>query len=180
MNFVLLALVWSTIAAPGLPQAAQPVDLAAFRHVLGAARHVVASLLAYLVSQNWDVVVFHWLRDQTDGKKLWLRNIGSTATSQLIDTVIFIGVGFVRFGRPAERGAGTHRRPVPAKSRYRRSRHAVRLRCRRLCSAKHVVRPRRAPIRNDWKRHIRPVRRTRTVVSRHRFGPRPLRRPRRR
>ncbi|AAV47605.1 unknown [Haloarcula marismortui ATCC 43049] len=98
MNFVLLALVWSTIFAPGLPQAAQPVDLAAFRNVLGASTAiVVASLSAYLISQNWDVFVFHWLRDQTDGKKLWLRNIGSTATSQLIDTVIFIGVGFVLF-----------------------------------------------------------------------------------
>ncbi len=98
MNFVLLALVWSTIFAPGLPQAAQPVDLAAFRNVLGASTAiVVASLSAYVVSQNWDVFVFHWLRDRTDGEKLWLRNIGSTATSQLIDTVIFIGVGFILF-----------------------------------------------------------------------------------
>ncbi|RLM96649.1 queuosine precursor transporter [Haloarcula sp. Atlit-7R] len=98
MNFVLLALVWSTILAPGLPQSAQPVDLAAFRNVLGASTAiVVASLSAYVVSQNWDVFVFHWLRDRTDGEKLWLRNIGSTASSQLIDTVIFVGVGFVLF-----------------------------------------------------------------------------------
>ncbi len=98
MNFVLLALVWSTIFAPGLPQAAQPVDLAAFRNVLGASTAiVVASLSAYVVSQNWDVFVFHWLRDRTDGEKLWLRNIGSTATSQLLDTVIFVGVGFILF-----------------------------------------------------------------------------------
>ncbi|MEF8828171.1 MAG: queuosine precursor transporter [Haloarcula sp.] len=98
MNFVLLALVWSTILAPGLPQAAQPVDLAAFRNVLGASTAiVVASLSAYVISQNWDVFVFHWLRDRTDGEKLWLRNIGSTASSQLIDTVIFVGVGFVLF-----------------------------------------------------------------------------------
>ncbi|EMA35024.1 queuosine precursor transporter [Haloarcula japonica] len=98
MNFVLLALVWSTIFAPGLPQAAQPVDLAAFRNVLGASTAiVVASLSAYVVSQNLDVFVFHWLRDRTDGEKLWLRNIGSTATSQLIDTIIFVGVGFVLF-----------------------------------------------------------------------------------
>ncbi|MGB9951709.1 queuosine precursor transporter [Haloarcula marismortui] len=98
MNFVLLALVWSTIFAPGLPQSAQPVDLAAFRNVLGASTAiVVASLSAYVVSQNWDVLVFHWLRDRTDGEKLWLRNIGSTASSQLIDTVIFVGVGFVLF-----------------------------------------------------------------------------------
>jgi uncharacterized integral membrane protein (TIGR00697 family) len=99
MNFVLLALVWSTILAPGLPAAAQPVDPAAFRSVLAASTSiVVASLAAYVVSQNLDVVLFHTLRDATDGERLWLRNVGSTATSQLVDTVIFVGVGFVLFG----------------------------------------------------------------------------------
>ncbi|WP_436925205.1 queuosine precursor transporter [Halosimplex amylolyticum] len=100
MNFVLLALVWSTIEAPALPQTVPgQIDLAAFESVLGASTSiVVASLAAYLVSQNWDVFVFHWIRDYTDGEYLWLRNIGSTATSQLIDTVIFILVGFVLLG----------------------------------------------------------------------------------
>ncbi|WP_284011005.1 queuosine precursor transporter [Haloarcula pelagica] len=98
MNFVLLGLVWSTIFAPGLPAAAQPVDPAAFRSVLGASTGiVVASLAAYVVSQNWDVFVFHAIRRRTGPKQLWLRNIGSTATSQLLDTIIFISVGFVVF-----------------------------------------------------------------------------------
>jgi uncharacterized integral membrane protein (TIGR00697 family) len=94
MNFVLLALVWSTILAPGLP--GQDIDPGAFRAVLGASTAiVVASLTAYVVSQNLDVVLFHALGDATGGDYLWLRNIGSTATSQLVDTAIFIGVGFV-------------------------------------------------------------------------------------
>ncbi|WP_254272864.1 queuosine precursor transporter [Haloarcula marina] len=98
MNFVLLALVWSTILAPGLPAQAQPVDPAAFRNVLAASTGiVVASLAAYVVSQNLDVFIFHELRDRTDGEALWLRNVGSTATSQLVDTLIFIGIGFVAF-----------------------------------------------------------------------------------
>jgi len=98
MNFVLLALVWSTILAPGLPPQAQPVDPSAFRSVLGASTGiVVASLAAYVVSQNWDVFVFHSLRRRTDGEYLWLRNVGSTATSQLLDTVLFVGIGFVVF-----------------------------------------------------------------------------------
>ncbi|MDS0260439.1 queuosine precursor transporter [Haloarcula sp. S1CR25-12] len=94
MNFVLLALVWSTILAPGLP--GQEIDPAAFRSVLGASTAiVVASLAAYLVSQNLDVFLFHALGEATGGDHLWLRNVGSTATSQLVDTAIFIGVGFV-------------------------------------------------------------------------------------
>ncbi|WP_096391667.1 queuosine precursor transporter [Halopenitus persicus] len=92
MNFVVLALVWSTIAAP----ADDPEFAATFAAALAPATNIVAgSLLAYLVSQNWDVIVFHALRDRTDGAHLWLRNLASTATSQAIDTVIFVGVAFV-------------------------------------------------------------------------------------
>ena len=97
MNFVLLALVWSTIYAPiaGISGVGQ----SEFANVLGSSTGVVAgSLLAYIVSQNWDVVVFHRIRDATGGQYLWLRNLGSTASSQLIDTVIFITVAFVVFG----------------------------------------------------------------------------------
>ncbi|WP_435067965.1 queuosine precursor transporter [Haloplanus sp. C73] len=91
MNFVLLALVWSTIFAPG-----RNAEFAAqFESVLAPATNIVAgSLLAYIISQNWDVLVFHRLREATDGDFLWLRNIVSTATSQAIDTVIFVGIAF--------------------------------------------------------------------------------------
>ncbi len=93
LNFVLLALVWSTILAPAA--GTSPVAPETFATVLGSSTNIViASLAAYLVSQNWDVVVFHYLRDVTGGEHLWLRNIGSTATSQLLDTVIFVGLGF--------------------------------------------------------------------------------------
>jgi uncharacterized integral membrane protein (TIGR00697 family) len=96
MNFVLLALVWSTIAAPAA--ANSPVAGETFAQVLGPSTGiVVGSLLAYLVSQNWDVIVFHRLRDATEGDHLWLRNLGSTATSQAIDTAIFVSVAFVWF-----------------------------------------------------------------------------------
>jgi hypothetical protein len=92
MNFVVLGLVFTTIAAPA---ARSSIDPAAFAQVLGASTNIVAgSLVAYLVSQNWDVFVFHAIRDATDGEYLWLRNVGSTATSQLLDTVIFVGIAF--------------------------------------------------------------------------------------
>lgn len=94
MNFVLLALVWSTIWAPAAQSSAVAPET--FRRVLGASTSIVlGSLVAFLVSQNWDVVVFHRLREATDGAQLWLRNIGSTATSQIIDTILFVGIAFV-------------------------------------------------------------------------------------
>ena len=94
MNFVLLALVWSTIFAPAAQSSAVPPET--FRRVLGASTSIViGSLVAFLVSQNWDVIVFDRLREATDGAQLWLRNIGSTATSQIIDTILFVGIAFV-------------------------------------------------------------------------------------
>lgn len=92
MNFVMLGLVWSTIAAPA---SGAGVDPETFRVALGASTNIVAgSLLAYLVSQNWDVLVFHRIGELTDGAYLWARNIGSTATSQAIDTLLFVGIAF--------------------------------------------------------------------------------------
>ena len=96
MNFVLLGLVWLAIWAPTFEFS--PVAQEPFAETLGASTGVVAgSLLAYLVSQNWDVFVFDGLKQRTGGRMLWLRNVVSTASSQLIDTVIFITVAFFVF-----------------------------------------------------------------------------------
>ncbi|NET09198.1 MAG: queuosine precursor transporter [Symploca sp. SIO2B6] len=47
---------------------------------------VVASMIAYLTAQFVDVKLFHFWKDLTQGRYLWLRNNGSTLISQLIDT----------------------------------------------------------------------------------------------
>ena len=60
----------------------------------GGFRIIMASLLAYLASQNIDVHIFHKLRDRYNGEKLWLRNNASTLASQLVDTSIFITIAF--------------------------------------------------------------------------------------
>ena len=61
---------------------------------LPTARIAAASMVAYLVAQLIDVRVFHFLRELTDGKALWLRNNGSTIASQGFDTLIFVIVAF--------------------------------------------------------------------------------------
>ena len=55
---------------------------------------IIASIVAYLVSQFNDVILFHRLKEATGGKFLWLRNNLSTLTSQLLDTFIFISLAF--------------------------------------------------------------------------------------
>ena len=59
-------------------------------------RITIASLAGFIISQNLDVFLYHLIWSKTGGTKgkLWLRNNGSTLTSQLIDTVIFTFIAF--------------------------------------------------------------------------------------
>ena len=50
---------------------------------------VIGSLIAYLVSQTFDVWIFHKIKVLTDGRYLWLRNNVSTITSQALDTFLY-------------------------------------------------------------------------------------------
>ena len=50
---------------------------------------VIGSLIAYLVSQRFDVWIFHKLKVITEGKYLWLRNNVSTISSQALDTFLY-------------------------------------------------------------------------------------------
>lgn len=64
------------------------VTAAGFDNVFnGSKRMILASLIAYLISQFTDIGVFHLLRRLTRGRFLWLRATGSTLISQAIDTL---------------------------------------------------------------------------------------------
>ena len=70
-------------------------DQGAYNTILGGVpRIVLGSMIGYLVSQNIDVLGFHFLKQVTDGRFLWLRNNGSTMISQSIDTVLFLVIAF--------------------------------------------------------------------------------------
>ena len=51
-----------------------------------------ASMTAYLLAQTIDVRIFHWIKNKTGDKHLWLRNNASTMISQFVDTctVLFL------------------------------------------------------------------------------------------
>jgi len=67
----------------------------AFESILGTSeRIIIASIVAYLVSQNADVWVFSKLRGVTNGRFLWLRNNVSTILSQLLDSIVFVLIAF--------------------------------------------------------------------------------------
>jgi len=52
-------------------------------------RFIFGSLLAYYVSQSFDVWAFHKIKQMTGERWLWLRNNVSTMSSQVIDTLIY-------------------------------------------------------------------------------------------
>ncbi len=64
-----------------------PIDNDTFSKVFGLfGPAVFASMTAYLFAQFIDIRIFHFLKEQTNGKHFWLRNNFSTLFSQIIDT----------------------------------------------------------------------------------------------
>ena len=57
-------------------------------------RIMLASIVAFTLSQYHDVWAFDFWKRKTNGRFLWLRNNASTMVSQLIDTVIFMLIAF--------------------------------------------------------------------------------------
>ncbi len=65
------------------------VGQAAFDEVFGVSmRLFAASLIAYLISQIVDIHAFYLVKRLTESRHLWLRAIGSTVLSQVVDTFV--------------------------------------------------------------------------------------------
>ncbi|NDO18804.1 queuosine precursor transporter [Lachnospiraceae bacterium MD329] len=88
-----LALGYLSLKIPSLQQTAYLQDCLIIVLNQGM-RLTLASLGAFMVSQTVDVILFHWLKEQTGNKYKWLRNNASTMCSQFIDTIIFIIIAF--------------------------------------------------------------------------------------
>lgn len=58
-------------------------------------RIVLASLVAYILSQKHDIWAFHfWKKRFSSAKTLWIRNNLSTMVSQLLDSLVFTIIAF--------------------------------------------------------------------------------------
>ncbi len=77
-----------TLATTVTPTAWSPVDAPTFSKVFGLyGPAVFASMSAYLAAQYIDIRIFHFWKELTHGRHLWLRNNGSTIVSQFVDTL---------------------------------------------------------------------------------------------
>jgi uncharacterized integral membrane protein (TIGR00697 family) len=55
---------------------------------------IVGSIVAFLIGQMVDVIIFHRIKKMTGERFLWLRATGSTLASQFIDSFVVIFIAF--------------------------------------------------------------------------------------
>ena len=67
----------------------------AFNGIFGQGMWIIAgSIIAFLIGQMVDVLIFHRIKKSTGERLLWLRATGSTLASQLIDSFVVIFIAF--------------------------------------------------------------------------------------
>ncbi len=67
----------------------------AYKTVFGQGRWIIiGSLVAFLVGQILDVLVFHQIKRATGEKYVWIRATGSTLVSQLVDSYVVLFIAF--------------------------------------------------------------------------------------
>lgn len=78
----------------------------AFRGIFGQGLWIIiGSILAFLIGQILDVLVFHRIKKITGEKAIWLRATGSTIVSQLIDSFVVLFIAFY-IGKRIQAGQG--------------------------------------------------------------------------
>lgn len=84
-SFFSMLIIYIANAVPATPWS--PVQDGLFTTVFGStAIAVFASMMAYLLAQFVDIHIYHFWKNLTQGKYLWLRNNFSTFSSQFVDT----------------------------------------------------------------------------------------------
>jgi len=84
-----LALLYQPSNQPGTAAISQNIHNAFATIINFTPRFIIGSLLAYYISQRFDVWAFHLIKQKTGEKHLWLRNNLSTMSSQILDTAIY-------------------------------------------------------------------------------------------
>jgi len=85
-SFFSMAIIYVANIVPAIDTS--PINDEIFTKVFGLSPiAVLASMIAYLIAQFIDIRIFHFWKDLTKGKHLWLRNNFSTFSSQFIDTL---------------------------------------------------------------------------------------------
>lgn len=78
----------------------------AFRGIFGQGLWIIiGSIIAFLIGQLLDVLVFRRIKKATGEKNIWLRATGSTLVSQLVDSFVVLFIAFY-IGKRIQTGQG--------------------------------------------------------------------------
>jgi uncharacterized integral membrane protein (TIGR00697 family) len=78
----------------------------AFRGIFGQGLWIIiGSMIAFLIGQILDVLVFQRIKKMTGEKNIWLRATGSTLISQLVDSFVVLFIAFY-LGKRIQTGQG--------------------------------------------------------------------------
>jgi queuosine precursor transporter len=78
-----------------LPAAPSWANQGAYELILGSVpRIVLASVIAYFAGEFANSYILSKMKIRTQGKKLWMRTIGSTIVGQGVDSVFFVVIAF--------------------------------------------------------------------------------------
>jgi hypothetical protein len=81
---------WGCKAEQGVPNMQ-----AAYQQIFGQGIGIIiGSLVAFLIGQVVDVVIFHRIKKITGEKYIWLRSTGSTFISQFVDSFVVLFIAF--------------------------------------------------------------------------------------
>jgi uncharacterized integral membrane protein (TIGR00697 family) len=81
----------SSYAALGVPDVQN-----AYAQIFGQGMWTIGgSMVAFLIGQLVDVVIFHHIRRRTGERHVWLRATASTAVSQILDSFVVLYIAFV-------------------------------------------------------------------------------------
>ena len=92
-NIIMVAAIWvaQMIPAPAFWDGQQ-----AYERILGyTPRLLLASFVAYLIGEFANSYVLARMKVAMQGRKLWMRTIGSTVVGEGLDSVVFVAIAFI-------------------------------------------------------------------------------------
>jgi uncharacterized integral membrane protein (TIGR00697 family) len=83
------------LVSTGLPPSPLYPYSEAYNNVFSnSLRIILASMIAFTISQHHDIWAFNFWKQKTNGRYMWLRNNFSTIVSQLLDSIVFLFIAF--------------------------------------------------------------------------------------
>ncbi len=94
-QILMTSFIWFSIEIPGGPYWSSEAQGYWLEFLGSTVRIIVASWIAFLITENLDAVLFAKLKKFTKNKNLWIRNVFSDVPTLALDSLIFVTIAFI-------------------------------------------------------------------------------------